>query len=47
MAHGRLRRHSTFPAAVAPESSEEEVGEGEEVATELTVGSIWAKMSRR
>jgi len=35
-----------FPAAMAPESSGEEVGEGEEVAAELTVGSIWAEKSR-
>ena len=48
-AHGRPRWRSTFPAAVAPvapESSGEEVGEGEEVAAELTVGSIWAEKGR-
>ena len=38
----RPRRRGGAPAAAAPDSSREEVGEGEEVAAELTVGSIWA-----
>ena len=41
------RGYDDVVAAVVPESSGEDVGEGEKVAAELTVGSIWAEKGRR
>ena len=45
--HAQEQTAAASAAAAAPDSSGEEVGEGEEVATELTVGSIWAKEGRK
>ena len=42
----RPRGRGSEPAAVAADSLGEKVGEGEEVAAELTVGSIWAEKGR-
>jgi hypothetical protein len=40
------RRSGDVPEAAAPDSKGKEVGEGEEVAGELTEGSIWAEEGR-
>ena len=42
----RPRQRGSEPVAVAADSLGEKVGEGEEVAAELTVGSIWAEKGR-
>ena len=42
----RPRQRGSEPVVVAADSLGEKVGEGEEVAAELTVGSIWAEKGR-